>query len=1008
MLRIKTQTWLYAIVAGLALAVALALTSRAQIDPPCGPPGNPCTASGNFMVTDALYGAAVEPTGSGQLIGARLPTAGPLTYVELKQVEAEARRLLTTNKGFRQDLSPHQGANNFDDLVRQFDASGGFEAAYPDCGNGGFTLQECLDIADAELRAARDMYAYLAVYADEARFRGDPEVDCPLQPIPEDPFADPPVIDRCNFAARMRESLREAAYLRMIFGQQFTADALGFTFGANVVGGDELVRYEVGKLREAEAQFQLARQAVTEGLDHYLGNDCYVQSFYTEPEWDLLSRGVEGLERARHHIAVRQSYLAPNAGGLPAAQAEAQNVFRAAAIEQYLDLVLTANLATAPTECERGTRPDEDLVAKMVADLLATRQSAQEMQQGRNVFGFDVSFTPARSYRTTSGLAAEAPGEQAMTLTGDIAPSAVEGLWDQARAFAEAARDLKATAEADERAFDLQATLLREEIKAVKSEYDLRLEDLTGCDSYGDEAAFFTCVDTAAAKLQACDPTEEDEDVFNACVSGTGVGGLLKEAWENLRTAFLEVKRTQQALVNLVHRGVIETERSATVRHEILTNGQEQAAMEFAATLLDSLSMEMGISIPPEFSVSNNPAQPAIAALRMGQTLRQATADANIENANSEAVVRNLLLDIVELQIDLEIAAHKANAQATVFNNLAAGTKSLAVEARRARSYALQSPANDPSYRLVRNSTRLALADELERAACVSYMAAKRAEYEYAARLSASNFRLSDIYQARTPQDMIDFLNELDYITENLVVPDNEITGQPFTLSVAKHVLGWTDEELGCAVGSACPERTRRFREWVANHTELINDEPVLVFNFPTSAADNGLFSNVIGQSYAFFWLHKVAGIGQPLLASNGFGVNIVTAQADDLQFRQVQVTQAGTVHLKARSGCIFEYHLIHPAALLGLEWPGGEPTDIQTLTFRAGVNDQNIAYASAFLGRPVSATDWQIKVYSRVPGLVEMDLAQLEDIELIFDTTYASRISTDPPPPEECVRIDY
>jgi hypothetical protein len=313
------------------------------------------------MVTDALPSAVSGWTGSSQhqIIGARMPTAGPLIYQDLKMVEDKARTLLSTNKQFRQDISPHNNKLNFEELVQAFDYESGFTTVY----TGTQTLQDMLDIADSELRQGRDLYAYLAVYADEARFRADPDVDCPPEPLEDDPFANPPVIDWCNFAARMRESLREVAYLRMIFGQQFTADALGFRFGADIVGGEDFVKDEVDQLEMAEEQFQLARQAVTEGLDRYLGNGCYASDFYTQAEWVLLSRAVEGLERARHHIAVRKSYLAPDEGSLPRAQAEAEDVFRAGAMDQYIDMILTANLAAGQSQCARGTRPDNDLVA---------------------------------------------------------------------------------------------------------------------------------------------------------------------------------------------------------------------------------------------------------------------------------------------------------------------------------------------------------------------------------------------------------------------------------------------------------------------------------------------------------------------------------------------------------------------------------------------------------------------------------------------------------------------
>jgi hypothetical protein len=183
----------------------------------------------------------------------------------------------------------------------------------------------------------------------------------------------------------------------------------------------------------------------------------------------------------------------------------------------------------------------------------------------------------------------------------------------------------------------------------------------------------------------------------------------------------------------------------------------------------------------------------------------------------------------------------------------------------------------------------------------------------------------------------------------------------------------------------------------------------VLVFSFDTSPADNGVFSSVIGQFFDRYWLHKVAGVGESDPFGNGFGVNLVTSQTDDLGYRMTTVTQAGVVHLKALSGCIFEYTLVHPAALLGLEWPEGQPSDAATATFRAGVNTQNVARTPGFLGRPVSASAWTVEIDSGSPDgiLPAMDLSQLEDIQLIFDTTYGSR-TPGLPDPAACIRVDY
>ena len=83
---------------------------------------------------------------------------------------------------------------------------------------------------------------------------------------------------------------------------------------------------EVRKLQLAESQYDQALNIVKEGLTIALGDGCFVSDFYTQPEWALLSRAIDGKERAQHHIAVRMSYLdiLPN---LPTGQAAAQDGF---------------------------------------------------------------------------------------------------------------------------------------------------------------------------------------------------------------------------------------------------------------------------------------------------------------------------------------------------------------------------------------------------------------------------------------------------------------------------------------------------------------------------------------------------------------------------------------------------------------------------------------------------------------------------------------------------------
>ena len=224
---------------------------------------------------------------------------------------------------------------------------------------------------------------------------------------------------------------------------------------------------------------------------------------------------------------------------------------------------------------------------------------------------------------------------------------------------------------------------------------------------------------------------------------------------------------------------------------------------------------------------------------------------------------------------------------------------------------------------MVRDSKRLELADALDDATRFAYLAARRAEYEYTARLSGNNFRISDIYKARTANDVLDFLGDLDRTITSLpgAIKDAEIDDEDFKISVAQHVLGLTDKYLGSEgfSGDAIKvERERRFKQWVADRLGYEGGNQVLRFNFTTSSDTKGILSNVKPQGYDYYWLHKVAGIGLPLAGNTGTGINLVSDQPN-LDHRQARISQTGQVELTSFAGCVFNYRLVPDAVMLGL-----------------------------------------------------------------------------------------
>jgi len=972
------------------------------------------------------------------LENSQLPPAGALFYADYKALEEQARSLLERNMKFRQDISPYRQTNNFNKLVRQFDVNAGYSAPYddPDPAIAPMTLQQRIDLADSELRQARDLYAHLAVYAPEARMRADNGTDsvpganykeqfCAQaeNPNPPDPAKSgqvlEPIIDWCNFPARLRQSVREAAYLRMIFAQQFMVDALGLHFSAGaLLGGETFVRQEVAKLDAAKNQFDLAERGLREALVHSLGSGCLVSDFYTQSEWALLSRAVQGQEVAQHHIATRLSYLdIKQDSDIPKAQAAAQDTYRSAATAGYLKMVSLAGTAAVGASsggcAASGTRPDGALVVEMALNLIDTREKAREMRDGRNIFGLDVRFTPARPYHTAFG-------------------STDKGLWEQAKEAADLALQIQQQTENAERIFDLNQAELVKAVLAINNKVDNEIQIEAGCDLQGflnepdPDAAWYACIDAMIENTQQCDPTD---DSFDACMSRTTDGlppavdcsnclilvSDMRTARQDLRVAWLGVEAAIQKRDNIFKRTEFEENRNEQVNNTILFGAQNLSLLDAAFELANCCQ----VSSAGEFTFNVlSPLAATTAALR---TLAEATNQTKVENINSANVVKNLLLDIAEAELEIQSAAQQYQSMLTQFNGVVGQTGHDVFESKREHAYVTALPANDPSHRMVRDSRRLELAQALETAARQAYLAARRAEYEYTARLSANNFRISDIYKARTANDILIFLQTLDATIANLpgAVKDADSNQRDLTLSVAQHVLGLTDTYLkgqGVADADLQSERNKRFRQWVAQKTKPGSDgKPTLLFDFTTSSATNGLIGQVVQQGYDFYWLHKVAGIGQPKPTSNGFGLNLVTTQAGSLGYRQVRVSQTGQVGLTSFAGCLLDYRLIPPAALLGLDFPTNQPTDVVAGAFSGDINGKHSnttpGYSTpAFLGRPLAANGWQVVINAGSPDgiLPDLDLQKLTDIELKISTTYGTRASNSLPQPSQCVRVDF
>ncbi|MEZ4672821.1 MAG: hypothetical protein R2932_01080 [Caldilineaceae bacterium] len=156
----------------------------------------------------------------------------------------------------------------------------------------------------------------------------------------------------------------------------------------------------------------------------------------------MLSRAAEGELSAAHEIGIRSSYLDINAvDDVPRAQTAAVSEYRDGSADAYVKMIGLAGQAVLNNDQgikppRKGARPDNALISQMTLTMLETRRAATELRAGRNIFGFDLRFTPARGYHTAFG-------------------STDKGLWEQAMDAANLGLQMQQQTENAERNFDL-------------------------------------------------------------------------------------------------------------------------------------------------------------------------------------------------------------------------------------------------------------------------------------------------------------------------------------------------------------------------------------------------------------------------------------------------------------------------------------------------------------------------------------------------------------------------
>lgn len=518
------------------------------------------------------------------------------------------------------------------------------------------------------------------------------------------------------------------------------------------------------------------------------------------------------------------------------------------------------------------------------------------------------------------------------------------------------------TAEASVRAFDDRIEALEEELLALRQDLQGTLRALCGA--------------------SPSDPTAPDLD---NCGSGGRIAQArltVEEAQEAMRLAVTRVE-------GLVERVRIQERRLRDVyqiRSESIAFVSQTGAEIITINALDSmlgavqqmLSTAAGTGLFTPGAAGCAAAIFALSFLRTGlqvqrenlqllQSLTLMTADRDIEFLNGMATIRDMLVGLAELTIEVNLAGIRVATAVQELRDLEVEVEALRAEGalREARAVDPSRSANDASFRVLRDQSVVRALAAREEARRGIYLAARAWEFEHNTRLPS----IGGLIGALEAGAIGEFADCLERERTNFRSAYG--TPQVFVdeLSLREDVLGIRGPRVDPVTGEELSE-AEQFRRLFYQPSNLGPDGTVGL-TFPLGlATDNGVFSTGVCND-------QIRSI-QVRLIGDGLG---------DDQAR-VYLEQTGTSVVRScssfRSGRgdrVESYDLVARRAEVqaGINVYASSPADTQ------------------FFGRSVAASGWRVAIPpgSAAPSNRDLDPLDVEDIVLRIEHAAVSLTSS-------------
>ncbi|MDY0004893.1 MAG: hypothetical protein RBU30_26580 [Polyangia bacterium] len=561
--------------------------------------------------------------------------------------------------------------------------------------------------------------------------------------------------------------------------------------------------------------------------------------------------------------------------------------------------------------------------------LTTAARSARDMSSGRNVLGLSPEYVPFL-YR---------PGDQGLTNFEQVFNHVSSEILAGAKTDEDAAK-------ASVREFEQNQYTVTTAISDVNIQYNEQLSEI--CGTVGGEPDVANC------------GTED---------------GSLKLELQSLEYEQSGVDLVETRLVGLKTQIQIELDRAAAVSgvrdgniRMIQENGEVMAAMTVADSVLSSIQTFLSIASNSNALNFGTPtglgAISAVIQLQRGmiaaekerlQTMERARMEAatqQIELINSQATVKNLLLQMSTVAIEVMMQQDRVNQPMSRIIALKEKVKRLVATRDMLILRAQNNPAADPSFRLTRDRLAEQAEASFERAQEWVYLAARAFEYE-----TNTDFPCieSHLYRVRTAAGLQTFMTNLmanftafraAYGSPQVYVDEISVRQDVFGISQAL-VDPVTGEEIS---------PLEQFRRLLLSGDNKDGHGGVSLPFSSSISAGNGVFSSLLCND-------RIKDI-QVMLVGDFLGDNeagVVLSQAGSSLIRSCNPTHTGTLQE------LVEYNI-----------------DDEKASIQAGVNTYGLAPAStAFYGRSVAFSSWRVSIPSgsEEPNNADLDLTHLDDI---------------------------